>query len=129
MPAILEKLTDPRWYFVRNLCFILGEIGFRGAAPGLVRVLQHTDSRVRKEAVLALGKLKAPEATHVLGKMLLSEGLLSTSKEDSLRMDVASALFRIGGTEALGYLHRGKSSRRTPVREHCTALLRILGEK
>ncbi len=129
LPAILEKLTDPRWYFVRNLCFILGEIGFRGAAPGLVRVLQHTDSRVRKEAVLALGKLKAPEATHVLGKMLLSEGLLSTSKEDSLRMDVASALFRIGGTEALGYLHRGKSSRRTPVREHCTALLRILGEK
>ena len=127
--AILEKLTDPRWYFVRNLCFVLGEIGFRGAVPGLVRMLQHADPRVRKEAVLALGKLKAPEATHALGRILLSGGLLFFSKEDSLRMDAASALFRIGGTEALGYLHRGKTSRRTTVRGHCTALLRTLGGK
>jgi len=129
VPAILEKLTDPRWYFVRNLCFILGEIGFRGAAPGLVRALSHTDPRVKKEAVLSLGKLKAPESMHALGRILLSEGLIFSSKEDSLRMDAASALFRIGGTEALGYLHRGKTSRRALVREHCAALLRTLAAK
>ena len=129
VPAMMEKLTDPRWYFVRNLCFILGEIGSRRTAPGLVNALSHTDSRVKKEAILALGKLKAPESTQALGRILLSEGLLSSSKEDSLRMDAASSLFRIGGTEALGYLHRGKASRRAAVRDHCTTLLRTLAAK
>jgi hypothetical protein len=128
-PAILERLSHPRWYFVRNLCFILGEIGFRPAAPGLLRVLQHADPRVKREAILALGKIKAPEATHPLGKLLLSEGFLSSSKEDSLRVDAANALFRIGGTEALGYLHGGKSSRRKPVRDHCAGLLRTMGSR
>jgi HEAT repeat protein len=129
VPAILEKLTDPRWYFVRNLCFILGEIGIRRAAPGLVRMLSHPEPRVKKEAVLSLGKLKAPESTNALGKILLSEGFLFSSKDESLRMDAASALFRIGGTEALGYLHRGKTSRRAPVREHCASLLRTLAAR
>jgi len=125
-PAILERLSDPRWYFVRNLCILLGEIGFRGAAQGLVRVLEHPDPRVRREAVLALGKLKVPETAPSLGKILLAETLFSSSKEDSLRRDAGSALFRIGGAESLGYLHRGKESRRAAVREHCSVLLRSL---
>jgi HEAT repeat protein len=125
-PAILERLSDPRWYFVRNLCILLGEIGFRGAAQGLVRVLEHPDPRVRREAVLALGKLKVPETAPSLGKILLAETLFSSPKEDSLRRDAGSALFRIGGAESLGYLHRGIESRRAAVREHCSALLRSL---
>jgi hypothetical protein len=125
-PAILERLTDPRWYFVRNLCILLGEIGYRDGAQGLVRALEHFDPRVKKEAILALGKLKIPETAPTLGKILLAETIFSSSREDSLRRDAASALFRIGGTEALGFLHRGKESRRAAVREHCLALLRSL---
>jgi hypothetical protein len=125
-PAILERLFDPRWYFVRNLCILLGEIGYRDAAQGLVRALDHSDPRVKKEAILALGKLKLTETASSLGKILLAETILSSSREDSLRRDAASALFRIGGTESLGYLHRGKTSRRAAVREHCSALLRSL---
>jgi HEAT repeat protein len=81
---------------------------------------------VKKEAILALGKLKIPETAPTLGKILLAETIFSSSREDSLRRDAASALFRIGGTEALGFLHRGKESRRAAVREHCLALLRSL---
>ncbi len=125
-PAILEKLVDPRWYFVRNLCILLGEIGCRDAAKGLVSALDHSDPRVKKEAILALGKLRLPETAPSLGKILLAETLFSSAKVDSLRRDAASALFRIGGTESLGYLHRGKESRRAAVREHCSALLRSL---
>lgn len=125
-PAILERLADPRWYFVRNLCILLGEIGYRDAAKGLVRALDHADPRVKKEAILALGKIKLPETAPSLGKILLAETIFSSSKEDSLRRDSASALFRIGGTESLGYLHRGKDSRRAAVREHCSSLLRSL---
>ena len=123
-PAILGRLFDPRWYFVRNLCILLGEIGYRDAAQGLVRTLDHSDPRVKKEAILALGKLRIPETAPSLGKILLAETIFSSSREDSLRRDAASALFRIGGTESLGYLHRGKDSRRAAVREHCLALLR-----
>jgi HEAT repeat protein len=125
-PAILERLADPRWYFVRNLCILLGEIGYRDAAKGLVHALDHSDPRVKKEAILALGKLKIPETAPSLGKILLTETIFSSPKVDALRRDAASALFRIGGTESLGYLHRGKESRRAAVREHCSALLRSL---
>jgi hypothetical protein len=125
-PAILERLADPRWYFVRNLCILLGEIGYRDAAKGLVRALDHPDPRVKKEAILALGKLKIPETAPSLGKILLAETIFSSPKVDALRRDAASALFRIGGTESLGYLHRGKESRRAAVREHCSVLLRSL---
>jgi hypothetical protein len=126
-PAILERLVDPRWYFVRNLCFLLGEIGCRDAAQDLVRILDHPDPRVKKEAIQALGKLKLPETASSLGKILLAETIFSSSREDSLRRDAASALFRIGGTESFGYLHRGKESRRAAVRDHCSVLLRSLG--
>ena len=123
-PAIMERLSHPRWYFVRNLCILLGEIGYRNASEALVQLLEHSDSRVRREAILALGKLGVREAVPAVGKILLAETLFSTSKDDALRRDAASALFRIGGTESLGYLHRGKASRRAAVREHCSALLR-----
>jgi HEAT repeat protein len=123
VPAIQEKLSHPRWYFVRNLCLILGEIGFRGAVFGIARVLDHPDPRVRKEAIQALGKLKAPEAVPSLGRILMDESLFSSKKDDSLRIEAASALFRIGGTEAAGYLHKGRDCRRAAVREHCAMLL------
>jgi hypothetical protein len=128
VPAIQERLSHPRWYFVRNLCHILGEIGFRGAVYGLARVLDHDDPRVRKEAIQALGKLKAPQAVPFLGKILVAETLFSSQKEESLRLEAATALFRIGGTDAVGYLHQGKSSRKAAVREHCSTLLRSRGE-
>jgi hypothetical protein len=127
VPAILEKLSHPRWYFVRNLCFILGEIGARGAAQGLVRVLDHPDLRVKREVIIALGKLKVPESVPSLGRFLLAEAVFPSSKEVSLRLDAATALFSIGGAEAMGYLHRGKEARRSAVRGHCAALLRSTG--
>jgi HEAT repeat protein len=124
VPEILERLSHPRWYFVRNLCFLLGELGDRAAGQELVRTLDNTDLRVKREAVLALGKLKVPEAVPSLGKILLAEAIFASTKEVSLRLDAATAIFRIGGAEATGFLHRGKESRRAAVREHCAALLK-----
>lgn len=129
VPSIARRLQDLPWYFLRNLCFILGEIGASATVPGLVRMLSHKENRVRREAIQALGKLRAtdPDAVTALGKILLSEPLFGASKEEQVRIDAGTALFRIGGTEALSYLHRGKSARRSAVREHCEALLRMRG--
>ncbi len=128
VPAILEKMGHPKWYYVRNLCIILGDIGDRRAVPRLMRAASHPDARVRREAILAVGKIGAPEAVGGLGAILLEENIFSSQKDDQLRIDAASALYRIGGTEAAAFLHRGKEVRRAAVRAHCEGLVRSLGE-
>jgi hypothetical protein len=129
VPSIVRRLQDLPWYFLRNLCFILGEIGASATVPGLVRMLSHKENRVRREAIQALGKLRStdPDGVSALGKILLSESLFGASREEQVRIDAGTALFRIGGTEALSYLHRGKGASRSAVREHCEALLRMRG--
>ncbi len=128
LPAILERMSHPKWYFVRNLCILLGEVGDRRAVGALIRAASHADHRVRREAIQSIGKLGASEAVPALGKILLEESLFSSTKEDPLRIDAASALYRIGGTEAMGYIHRAAGSRRQAVRLHCEELLRSLKE-
>jgi HEAT repeat protein len=125
-PAIRERLGDPRWFFLRNLCLILGKIGPPESIPELIRLLDHDDSRVRREAIQALGKMQAQESIPFLGKILLRESLLPSAREDSLRIDAANALFRCGGTKSIDFLRRGAECRRKTVREHCAALLGTL---
>lgn len=128
VPAILERMGHPKWYYVRNLCIILGDIGDRRAVSALMRAASHPDARVRREAILAVGRIGAPEAVGGLGAILLDDNLFSSQKEDQLRIDAASALYRIGGAEAVALLHRGKDVRRAAVRAHCEGLVRSLGE-
>lgn len=129
VPEIAEKIGHSKWYFVRNLCIILGEIGDRRPVPALIRATSHPDGRVKREAVQALGKIRAPEAVPCLGRILLEEGLFSSGKDDPLRIDAASALYRIGGAEATGFLLKGTESRRDAVRSHCRGLTRTLGRQ
>jgi len=128
-PAIREKLDEPHWYFVRNLCLILGRIGDLSVVPDLVRLLDHEDLRVRKEAILALGQLRAPESVPFLGKVLLNDAFLQSAREESLRIDAASAIFRCGSTRGVALLHRGAECKRAKVRGHCAALLGTLRGK
>ncbi len=127
VPGIRGKLDDPHWYFVRNLCIVLGRIGGPPVVPDLVRLLDHKDVRVKKEAVLALGELRASESIPFLGKILFHETLLQSAREESLRIDAANAIFRCGSTRGVALLHRGAECTRKKVREHCAALLGTLG--
>jgi hypothetical protein len=128
VPEVLNRLSHPKWYFVRNLCLILGDIGDRRAVADLLHAASHSDHRVKREAIVAIGKLAEPEAIPGLGKILVEESFFSSKKDDSIRIDAASALYRIGGTEAIAFLHRGKKSRRQTVRSHCEGLLRNVME-
>jgi hypothetical protein len=66
VPEIEKHLEDERWFVVRNLVWIIRELG----TPELVRPLsltvRHPDARVRRESVLALGKIGGPEAAELL---------------------------------------------------------------
>lgn len=128
VPEMIQRLSHPKWFFVRNLCILLGDIGDRRALPGLLNAVSHDDSRVKREALQAIGKLGAQEAVPSLGETLLEERFFASAKEDQVRIDAASALYRIGGAEALAFLHRGKRARRSSVRGHCEELLRSLEE-
>jgi HEAT repeat protein len=131
VPSILSRIEGQRWFFLRNLCFLLGEIGASAGIPALVGMLSAKEMKVRREAVQALGKIRMPDpdAIAVLGRTLLHEPFFSSSREDPVRIDAAIALFRIGGTEAIAFLHVGKSSRKKAVREQCEALLRTRGSQ
>ena len=129
VPSILSRIDGQRWFFLRNLCFLLGEIGAPAGIPPLVGMLSAREPKVRREAVQALGKIRMPDpdAIAALGRTLLHEPFFSSSREDPVRIDAAIALSRIGGTEAIAFLHIGKSSRKKAVREQCEALLRTRG--
>lgn len=126
IPAILTKLDEPYWYFVRNLCAILGNIGDPSVVPDLVRLLDRQDLQVRKGAILALGQLAAPESVPFLGKILLTDTFLQSAREEALRIDAANAIFRCGSTRGVALLHRGTECKRGKVRDHCAGLLATL---
>lgn len=62
VPVILKMMQDNRWYIVRNLSAILGDIGMPEAVPELLVCLRHTDIRVCKEAIRSLAKIGGREA-------------------------------------------------------------------
>ena len=58
--VLIERLSDTRWYVIRNIVYILGRIAHQGVERALDRALHHEDVRVRKEAVRALGNIESP---------------------------------------------------------------------
>jgi len=62
VPPLVVMLGDSRWYIVRNLTAILGDIGSPKAVPELQKSLQHSDIRVCKETIRSLAKIGGKEA-------------------------------------------------------------------
>lgn len=62
IPPLLAMIGDKRWYIVRNLAAILGDIGSAEAVPELQKCLQHDDIRVSKESIRSLAKIGGKEA-------------------------------------------------------------------
>ena len=81
------------------------------AVPVLHSALQDSDTRVRRQAVVALGRMTHNAATTgLLGEVLLS------SDDAELRLLAVSRLARIGGTQALTLLRTAQSDRDAEVR-------------
>ena len=58
--VLIQRLSDSRWYVIRNIVYVLGRIAHQGVERALDRALHHEDVRVRREAVRALGKIESP---------------------------------------------------------------------
>jgi len=70
LPALIDVLTAPAWFLVRNALTLLSDIGDTGCIPPILPLLQHPEPRVRRTAVRALWKLGGPVAEpHLLARM------------------------------------------------------------
>jgi HEAT repeat protein len=69
-PPLLPLLKDQRWFVVRNMVAILGELRLPDTVISLQKPLYHADQRVRKEAVRALMKIGGEPAENMLIALL-----------------------------------------------------------
>lgn len=84
IPAILPMLKDERWYVVRNMVTILGEIGSAEAVNALQTTVRHPEPKVRKEVIKAFMKIN----THAVENTLIS--LMDDDDEDVVRQAIYS---------------------------------------
>jgi len=73
-------IYDKRWFVVRNVAKILGEIGKERGLAFLKKSAQHDDRRVRVETLRALGKINTPPA-----RLALLDFLRDKEKEVRMR--------------------------------------------
>jgi len=83
--AITEGLGDGRWYVVRNIVIALRNIGNTLAKRHLLKIVDHKDPRVRREAVKALARISGGEAIDILSKAL-------DDRDQSVRQTALGAL-------------------------------------
>lgn len=55
--SLAKGLNDSRWFVVRNIIYIFRKIADKRAVEFLLKTVRHTDIRVRKEVIRALGEL------------------------------------------------------------------------
>jgi HEAT repeat protein len=68
-----ERLTDERWYFVRNIVNILGDSKADQALAFLHKVANHKNARIRQEVVKGLCTIGGKKAAGLLTKFLNDE--------------------------------------------------------
>ena len=65
-----ERLSDDRWYVVRNIVSILGEIKGEQALLFLQKVAEHKNVQIRQEVVKGLTTIGGKRAASILAKFL-----------------------------------------------------------
>ena len=93
----MSRLDDPRWYLVRNVVGILGDIGDAAALPQLRKVASHHDPRVRREVVRTLTRFASPDAEDLIIEALADE-------DRGVQITAVNSLATLKGERALTLL-------------------------
>jgi HEAT repeat protein len=106
LEAARKRLTDSRWYVVRNTCSILGTLGDPDLAAQLGPALRHADARVQQTAVAALAKSQAAGRAEAMAQALpylqphLQEAVLDeliVAKDPATIESLAAFVGQVGG--------------------------------
>ncbi len=95
----LARLDDPRWFLVRNVVAILGDIGDQAIAARLGRVAAHPEPRVRQEVISTWRRLGTPEAADRIIAAL-------EDSDRGVQRSAVEALALLGGSRAVQALER-----------------------
>jgi HEAT repeat protein len=93
----VSRLEDSRWFLVRNVVGILGDIGDPGVLPQLRKVATHNDPRVRREVVRTFARLSEPECEDLIVAALADE-------DRGVQITAINALATLQGDRALRVL-------------------------
>lgn len=94
IPILGERVSDSRWYFVRNIVSILGGTRDPAVLPYLERTLRHPDPRVRRETVRSLTGVRDALAGEMLIAALQDEdpGIVQLAARQLGTMQVRGAV-------------------------------------
>jgi hypothetical protein len=68
-PSVVSRLRSSPWYVTRNLTIAMGRRREATTLPVLQSLLQHDHAKVRREAIIALGRLGTSEASRALASV------------------------------------------------------------
>jgi hypothetical protein len=75
LPALLDALSSPAWFLVRNALTLLADLGNADCVPAVLPLLRHPEPRVRRTAVRSLWKLGGPVAEpYLVAQMKETDG-------------------------------------------------------
>lgn len=90
--ALAARVSDGRWYFVRNVVAILGSTHKSAILPALERTVRHQDARVRRETIRAVAGVHDR----------LADEMLMAALEDGDAQNVQLAARYLGTRKARG---------------------------
>lgn len=127
IPPICAMLQDDRWYVVRNMVAIMGEIGSPSCLGAMHSPVSHADERVRKETVRALSRIKGQEAEALIIS-LLHDKSLEIRKQAIHSLGIMKAPSAVG--PLLQIIHRSDLFRRqTPLKKEAIASLGRIADR
>ncbi len=100
------RVSDPRWYVVRNVVGILGSTKDPAALPYLSRTIRHGDARVRRETIRAAATIR----DRLAGEMLIA----ALADDDAQNVQLAARYLGASGDRsavpALAQLANGEGA-------------------
>ncbi|MEE9543027.1 MAG: HEAT repeat domain-containing protein [Thermodesulfobacteriota bacterium] len=93
-PEIISRLDDSRWFAVRQMVSLLGELGGEDSLTTLESMFEHPDVRVKKEVMKSLARIPSEKSL-----TLLLEGL--KNKDRSIQAHSVMSLSILKNPEAV----------------------------
>jgi HEAT repeat protein len=99
---VVRRLADDRWFAVRQMVSLLGEIGGAESVEGLESAYGHSDVRVKKEVLKSLARIPSPKSRKLLlealkdddyaiqGQAIISLGILKDGAAIPALGDIAT---------------------------------------
>ncbi len=85
---VIGMLDHNKWYVIRNVSDLVGEMRLEEAIPALGKAMRHADSRVRRSAGVALARIGTPETVRYIRAAL-------HESDPQMRIDVVK---EVGGS-------------------------------